>query len=98
MIMLTIDQLKAMPSSNIIAQGTIENSKEGIWMTDVHPGRQLLWVAKRGDGYPDWAIYTWWANEADVEFVIKQGQKVTSEDNIRKLVPCTDKAYKMYRK
>lgn len=56
-IPLTLEALKEMKPGTIFACGEIENSPEGIYMTDVHKGSMLKWVAKRG-GIEDWAIST----------------------------------------
>lgn len=93
--MLTLEKLKLMPEEEVFAEGIVPNSPDGIYMTDSNPGREMLWVAKRGRIH-DWAIYIHWADNG-IEFVKTQGDKVTSEQNIKKLVPCDDEAFKMYR-
>ena len=93
--MLTLEKLKEMPAGEVFATGFVENSPEGIYMTDQNKGKQLLWAAKRG-GIHDWAIYIYWA-DAGLSFVLSQGDKVTNEENIKKLVPCDEEAFKMYR-
>lgn len=93
--MLSIEQLKEMPPKTVFAQGEIENSPDGVYMTDTDVGKKMIWAAKRG-GIHDWAIYIHWA-DMGVDYVISNGDKVTNEKNIQKLVPCTDEALKMYR-
>ena len=93
--MLTLQKLKDMKPGEIIAQGTTTNSPEGVYMTDSNKGKELLWVAKRGQIH-DWAIYIHWA-EKGLQYVIEQGDKVMSKDYIEKLVPCEPKAFDMYR-
>ena len=65
--------------------------------------RTFKWVAVRG-GIHDWAIYTtlnaiplrdFWV--ADKEGIAKWGQKLYDEEMIKKLVPCNDEAFRMYR-
>lgn len=92
--MLTLRQLEDMPDGIIFAHGETVNSPEGINMSN--DGRSLHWVAKRGDGYHDWAIYIGIASWDD-ELIKTNGDKVTGEDNIKKLVPCDNEAYEMYR-
>ena len=92
--MLTLEQLKEMPPETVFAQGEIENSPDGIFMTDSDIGRKMIWAAKKG-GVNDWAIYIHWAVRG-IDYVISNGDKVTVECNIRKLVPCTDEVFKMY--
>lgn len=90
--MLTIQQLKDM-EPGIFATGTINDGPTGINMS--RSERTLRWVATRG-GIHDWAIYAGpedWSEDA----VKRQGDKVTSEHNIKKLVPCDDEAFGMYR-
>jgi hypothetical protein len=58
-------------------------------------GRQLRWVAVRG-GAPDWKIYCHWIEKSKEE-VASNGDKVCDKETIRRLVPCTDEAFKMYR-
>ena len=94
--MLTVADLEKMEPGTIFAEGIVENSPEGIYMTDDDLGRKLYWLAKRGN-IPDWCIYIHWADYGRA-FVEQEGDKVSSKDNIQKLVPCDDAAYKAYRK
>lgn len=89
---LTVEMLEEM-EPGVFAQGTVSDNPVGINMTN--SDRLLRWVAVRGDA-PDWRIYCHWA-ESDFDFVRTNGDKVTSEINIRKLVPCTDEAFAEYR-
>lgn len=91
--MLTLGDLKAMKPNTIIGSGIEENSSEGIFMT--RDGGSLRWVAVRG-GIWDWAIYCYWSDRS-IEWVMAHGDKVCCKETIRKLVPCDDEAFKMYR-
>jgi hypothetical protein len=91
----TIDDLKNMKPGTIIAQGVIENSPEGLYMSSSNIGKKLLWVAKCGDAN-DWAIYTHW-EENGLAYVLSNGDKV-SKYNVAKLVPCTDDVLEAYRR
>jgi hypothetical protein len=93
--MLTLQELKDMKPKTVFATGIVENSPNGIYMTDHNVGGKLLWVAKRG-GIHDWCIYIHWEDRG-LNYVITNGDKVTNEHNIKKLVPCDDEAFKMYR-
>ena len=97
---LTLTKLQQMKPRTIIASGVASNDQRGLWMTNDFPGRDLRWVAVRG-GIEDWAIYAYWAKEHGIEItrdqVMKQGEKVSRRDDIRRLVPCTEEAFKMYR-
>lgn len=90
---LTLQELKDMESDSIFATGVVQDSPEGINMTN--SGRDLRWVACRG-GIHDWAIYIQDASWPPQQ-VKQTGDKVTSEHNIKKLVPCDDEAFGMYR-
>lgn len=92
--MLTLQQLKDMPDHTAFAHGTTSDDAAGINMANT--GNQLRWVAKRG-GYHDWAIYIHFAYNNE-EYIKTNGDKVTGEDNIKKLVPCDNEAYEMYRR
>jgi len=93
--MLTLEQLKNMEPYTVIATGVVANNPDGVYMTDQGFNRPLRWVAKRGQIH-DWTIYIHWA-ERDEEWVKDWGDKVRDRDNIKKLVPCTDDAFRMYR-
>jgi len=95
LFMLTLEDLKSMPPGTVFAHGEIENSMDGLYMTSSCIGRMMLWVAKRGD-YHDWVVYAHWADYG-IDFVINSGDKVITAENIKKLVPCNDAAFKMYR-
>jgi len=89
---LTIERLRVM-KPGIFASGFTVDSPEGVNMA--RTGKRLRWVAVCGHA-EDWAIYVGLADE-DRETVRDVGDKVTSESNLRKLVPCDDRAFKMYR-
>lgn len=90
---LTLMQLKDMEPHTIFDSGIIEDGPDGINLANT--GQQLRWVAVRG-GMHDWTIYAHLSNWSE-EMVKDMGDKVTGEYNIKKLVPCTDNAFKMYR-
>ena len=94
--MLTLEKLKEMQPDLIFAQGVIEDSPKGINIGNT--GNQLKWVAIRG-GIHDWAIYadSPYESRDSFEDVARYGNKVISEENIRKLVPCDTEAFKKYR-
>lgn len=93
--MLTLSQLKTLPPKTIFAKGEVENSPEGIYMTDVRRGDMMKWVAVRG-GIHDWTIYIHWA-EMSHDWVQQHGDKVMSGTNVKKLIECDGEAYAMYR-
>ena len=91
--MLTLEDLKAMPPHTIIAEGTANDSPDGLFMANTN--RPLKWVAVRGSVH-DWAIYCHFADKS-IDWIKKHGDKVYNEKHIRMLVPCDDEAFKMYR-
>ncbi len=92
---MDIDEFNAVPDGEVFDKGEIANSADGVYITDSRPGEMLKWVAKKGHGN-DWGIYIHWA-KSGYDYVIANGDKVTSEDNIKKLVPCTDEVFGRYR-
>lgn len=58
-------------------------------------GEELKWIAKKGFGN-DWAIYIHWAHKSE-EWIERHGDKVRSEDNIKKLTPCDKAVFEKYR-
>jgi len=61
-------------------------------------GDTIHWVAVRG-GIADWAIYySYETGEVlDWDWIKDYGDKVVMEKDIRKLVPCTDECFALYR-
>ena len=90
--MLTLQQLKDMEPGTIFAFGLTIDNPSGINIA--HTDKILRWVAKRG-GIKDWAIYI---GTGSSEEVAREGDKIFGEENIKRLVPCEDEAFKMYRK
>ena len=92
--MLTVEQLKDMQENEIFATGIVLDNPDGVNMTN--SGKTLRWVAVRGNGFPDWSIYCHWA-EKSIDFIAAQGDKVCRPEHIKKLVPCDEEAFAMYR-
>ena len=57
--------------------------------------RELRWVAVRGGIY-DWCIYCHYSDK-DENWIRKFGDKVYTKSHIKKLVPCDDEAFALYR-
>ena len=93
--MITKEQFDKIPDGDVFVKGEIENSPFGVYMTDSNKNKMLKWVAKKGYAN-DWCIYCHWS-ESGFDFVISNGDKVCGEENIKKLVPCTDELFKQYR-
>ena len=88
MIKLTLKQLKEMKPGEMFATGT------GTY-PEVVEG-EIRWVAVRGKGYHDWCIYALRPNKS-IEEIRHVGDKIFTESVIKRLVPCDDTAWKMYR-
>jgi hypothetical protein len=91
--MLTIDALKEMKPDSIFATGTELDVPGGLYMAGT--GRELRWIAQRGMIH-DWAIYCHFSDKPE-DWIARRGDKVNTERHIRKLVPCDDAAFSMYR-
>lgn len=91
--MLTLQKLKEMEPHQVIDTGTAFDDTNGLFMANT--GKMLRWVAVRG-GIHDWCIYCHY-DYHDVEWIKRNGDKVTSKIHIERLVPCDDEAFKMYR-
>jgi len=89
---LTLEDLQGM-NPGIFADGMALDNPYGINMT--RSSKLLRWVAVRG-GAPDWKIYCHFGDKTKEE-VASNGDKIHDEETIRRLVPCTDEAFKMYR-
>ena len=85
---LTIEKLKTFGDNEIFATGTgtyPEISKQ-----------EIRWVAVAGNGYYDWTIYYHLVGNSK-EFIAREGDKCFSESVIKRLVPCTNESYALYR-
>lgn len=92
MLKLTPDDIRNM-KPGIFAEGIALDNQYGINMT--RSGKMLRWVAVRG-GAPDWKIYCHLAEKSKEE-IASTGDKIHDDETIRRLVPCTDEAFEMYR-
>ena len=92
---LTLEQLKDM-KPGVFAKGETIDSPEGANMAST--GKMIKWVAVRGYIH-DWAIYTDnpYSPQLTFQGVRNMGDKIHDREAIKKLVPCTDEALKMYR-
>lgn len=94
-MVLTKEQLEALPSHTTFRVGVCINEPGDVYMTNENVGKELLWVAKRGEIY-DWAIYIHW-KERGQEFVTRMGDKLQNKELIQKLVPCDEESLALYR-
>ncbi len=94
--MLDLAGLKAIPAGIVFAEGLVANAPDGVYMSNNRVSQQLMWVARKGGGHDDWAIYIHWADMGR-DYVLNHGDKVMNDSNIQKLVPCTKEVIDRYR-
>jgi hypothetical protein len=92
---LTLEKLKAMKPFEIFDCGIITNDTKGVWMSPNKTGESIRWVAVRG-AIHDWAIYCYYS-EYNFDWIAQHGNKVWFKDDILKLVPCDEDAFRFYR-
>ena len=90
---LTKEKFDQILAGDVFATGVLPNSPEGIFMTN--NGGELRWVAVKGYAN-DWAIYCNWAHQS-IDWIRSYGDKVHSDSNIKRCVPCEDEVLKLYR-
>lgn len=85
-----------MKAGTIFAKGEVVDSPEGANMANT--GKMMKWVVVRGDIH-DWAIYSDnpYMPQPSFEAVRDWGDKITGEQNIKRLVPCDDESFNQYR-
>lgn len=91
--LLTVEVLDFLEPNLVFATGITVDSEKGINMDN--SGKQLRWVAVRGVIH-DWTMYCHFAQHS-AQFISEYGHKVYDKTAIRKLLPCTDEAFKFYR-
>jgi len=94
--MMTIEDLNQVAPQTIFKTGVVINSPDDIYMTDHRLGEPMRYVACRGK-INDWAIYIDWAEKSEIH-IKNHGQKIYSDDIIRKLIPCDEDMLNQYRK
>jgi len=85
---LTLDELREMGPGQLIKNG------KGC-IPDLWRNGDLKWIAVKGKT-ETWTIY-YGPTPYVYQNIIKFGGKIFDEKIIRKLVPCTDEAWEMYR-
>lgn len=94
-VMLTVEHLQKMQPRQLIARWSFTDNS--FWINYFWSGQVLKRVAVRWIWMHDRAIYIW--PEFEASFVIaKNGDKLRGEDNIRRLVDCSDEAFALYRR
>ncbi len=71
---------------------TVTTKYQNVHTTD----QPLTFVVVKGDSGLDWAIYCHYSYQS-VDFIRREGDKVTSKENIMSIFPCTEEVYKLYR-
>ena len=84
----TVEKLVAL-SPGVFAEGTGDIPEFSL-------SGETRWIAIRGQ-FPDWAIY-FSSMDKNRGYIKEYGDKAVIERVIRKLVPCTDEAWGMYRR
>lgn len=85
---LTKQALEAMPPGKVFAEGEAYDPR-------LHRG-PIRWVAVRGMGAPDWALYYHHAHKSYDE-VAQEGDKAFTKDAIFDLVNFDEEAWQLYR-
>ena len=93
--MMTNEKFIEIPAGRVFDAGAFPNNEQGLYMSDNKDGAMLGWVAKKGHG-DDWCIYCDWSHHT-VDWILRFGQKVRSEKNIRRCVHCDDTVFSKYR-
>lgn len=84
---LTVEDIFSIEEGTIIGTGLLTDPR--IYKD------QVRWVAAVGE--VDWAIYYHHAFH-DKNYIKRSGDKMFTPEVIRALVPCTDEAFKLYRR
>ena len=85
---LTVEKLKNMQPEERFARGT------GTYPELTN--KEIRWVAVRGGGTHDWSIYYHLVDKSE-ETIAREGDKCFTQSVIKRLVPCSDEAYALYR-
>ena len=95
--MLSVRKLEQMNDWEIFATGTFTDNEYGVLVWN--SGYKMDWVAVRGRGYHDWAIYyapqfKGWGTQR----ISDEGDKLTSLSDAARLVHCDEDSLKLYRR
>lgn len=92
--MLTVELLQEMAPGEIFSRGIFKDDHIGI--NFMWSGLLLKWIACRGQGYHDWAIYIGSLGDSE-DYIQSGGDKLGNIDSITRLVSCDVDALKLYR-
>jgi len=90
--MMTIERLSEFKQGQIFRQGRLPDNPKGLNMANT--GKMLKFVAVKQHG-DCWTVFTHY-NTMSTDNILKHGDTVIREDNIRRCVPCTDEVFKNY--
>lgn len=90
---LSMKKFNDIPAGKRFAQGEQIDDPAGLHV--MNSGKPIRWVAVKGYAN-DWCIYCHWAT-VSFDYVESNGDKVTLEHNIQKVVPCTQEVFARYR-
>ena len=96
---MNLNTFKQLPYNTIFYYGIAKDSPEDLNLCNT--GKLVRWVAVKG-GIDDWAIYCMNPHYLETEdhwewFKIAQlGDKIHSEETIKKLIKCDDELLKLY--
>ncbi len=91
--LLTIKEFDDIQDGNIFRVGKLKDIPGQFYVSSF--GQYLKFVAVKGV-INDWTIY-YGRETLSTDYIMKHGNKVQSDENIRKCVPCTDEVLKLYR-
>lgn len=91
---IRIEEFDALENATIFATGVTTDTSDGLHMMGT--GKEIIWIAKKGDGGHDWAVYTHYSNR-DLYFIQTQGDKVYNRDSIANILDIDDDMWERYR-
>lgn len=93
---LSFKEFQNIESGTVFAKGIIMDGPNGLHMTN-NSEQELRWLAKKGEGYDDWAVYVATSSQS-YEYIEQYGDKVFSERNILKCIQADRETLNRYRR
>lgn len=89
--MTTFEEFKQIPPGQVVRIVITEHEK-------VQFGKlgSLMFVVKKGYGRDDWCIY-YHLEERGLDYIKRQGDKLTSKQAIMDIFPCDEETFNRYR-
>jgi len=85
-----------IPDGGTFAMGAIPNHPDGAFMVNEYRGRLMRWIAVKGYRN-DWTLYCLWWNRSSYQTVEREGDKIVTEEYIRRCIDVSDEVFKLYR-